>query len=324
MNKLISILATLALLLTSTSCSSDDNEGPSRDHDITASFSMLNHVYDQSAKQAGPLTTEETSFTLHRAAIDKMNVDLTLRVTVAKGDTRNIKLTGVPVKYDEATGRYTINAVTTADNSISDLNGTIDFNESAMLLDYTVDGHYRVMATQPQVFYTKSNSVLTYSDNTSFADNAAVYQFDIDPKTMTATFTLGGLLVSQIDTKFTTIKSEGIKITVTQDGYTLAADKPKTISKYKHGETFTDGPVEATQWRCTKCGHVFDDPIKPTACTSCNNPEATFVRVDQLFPITGFQATISLKDHTHNTTFTMGDALQGINPFKVNAHGNVY
>lgn len=290
--KYLMLLAVLAMMLVLPACGND--EPGWKDRDVEFPAEMLNHVYDNTLNQ-GQVAKSKNKLVFHRS---KLTADLQLQPAVpALGDAA-LDVKGLAMTVDEETGRYAIKASTTSNQRVTNLTATIDFNEQAMAIYYTVDGRYRVMATMTEVFFLGNSSTLNYDDGKASNDKESVYQFDIDPESMTATMKVAPLTNTQAILKFENIIARGISVEITKDGYNLKADSPLVVSILKRIDT-SEGTLT-----------TIDAPDEKTG--------------RQLYPMRNMSAHLSLADGAHTTTFTMGSLADGTHPFTVQGKGNFY
>lgn len=284
------LLSALCLILALGACG-DDNNGW-QDRDVKFNVRLLNHVYDQSVDMVHPLTTSLNGLVFHRA-------DNTADITLVPGDVLpgvSFELKGVLLAIDGESGRYVYKSVETPNPRITNMSYTVDFNEQAIAAHYTIDGNIRVVSKLPQVFYLLNRSVLSYNDDSESVDNASIYQFDIDVKSMTATMHISPLTNTKNVLLFENIIVRGIPVKVTSVGLELEAEHPETVSVYNRIDHET-GSLSTTD--------AADD------------------RGYQKFPITNLKAELTLDMDSHETSFDMGRDDEGTK-WNVEAMGSTY
>lgn len=289
--KITLFVALVAMMLILPACGGDDE--PEWNHDVEFNPTLLNHVWDNTADKACELTTAKNYVTFHRGNI---SVDLKLYPGAQELGNAMFELKGLDVTVEDY-GLYSYKSATTSDPRITKLSFMVDFNEQAVTIYYTVDGRYDVVATMQEVFFLENSSTLTYDDASESVDASSIYQYTIDPASMTATMKVGPLTDTQIFLMFETIIARSIPVTVTRNGYELECPKPITVSVYRRidsgagTDTTTDAPDAE--------GH-------------------------QKYPMTGMSSSISVVHGTHATHYTMGSVDEGTKPFGVEAAGKFY
>ena len=291
--KYVMLLAVLAMMLVLPACGNDDEPGW-KDRDVEFETQLLNHVYDTSAGDACTVTEAKNKLVFHRKAL---TADLHLLPGASELGGATFDLTGLKLTLDDESGRYSYVSATTPNPHITDIRLTVDFNEQAMDVYYTIDNRYRVMSTMPQVFFLGNTVKQTYDPKTSSIDNSCIFQFDIDSKSMTATVHISPLTNTKLALMFETIIMRGVPVEATAGGYALKSDRPVVVSVYRRIDS-SAGTLTTTDARDSN-GH-------------------------QLYPMSGMKAKLSLVSGVHETTFTMGSVEEKTQPFTVQAKGTFY
>lgn len=282
----MTMLAVLAMLVLA-SCNKEDDSW--RNRDVTVLVNLLNHVWDNTADKPEGLGMHRSTIVFHRG-------DMTADVNLVPLSGKSYEIKGLSLQYSEDTGLYTCVATTTSSPDITDLKLVIDFNEQSVQAYYTLSGNYRVMATTEEVFFLKNSSTLTYTDGKTSNDKSSIYQFTIDPETMTATGFVGPLVNTKLLLLFEKIYVRKVPVTMTRDGYILEAAAPETVSVYNR-----------------------DDSTMGTLSTIDARDDKGY----QKFPITNFKVNVDLANGTHQTSFDMGRDDESTT-FSVSAMGTTY
>jgi len=226
MKKLFFLSFACALMLLS-ACG-DDNNGISDSLERTVTRTMVTHVYNTSTNEIYALASAENSFSFQLSTLKgtaQLVYSLDGGATKQSATINNVTMTLT------RTGVYALSASNTG--NITDFSGYIDFNESALRFNYTVDGNKRVIATQSEIFFLACVSQLNYTDSTSSATDAADYQFEINPTNMTATVKIMELN-DQMDVKFfNSITAAGATVTTTATGYEITANALQATTIYR-------------------------------------------------------------------------------------------
>ncbi len=291
--KIAILFSALVMTLALAACGSDDDDPDWRNRDYNVSYSTLNHVYDQASDHVYGLSTSTTAIVFHRS-------DNTADVTLVPGSAMagtSFAFTSLQFTLDEDSGRYTYKSTTTPNSRITNAVMTIDFNEQTFEAHYTVDGTVRVVQVNPEVFFLANKSVLTYSDASESSTSTALYQFAIDPTTMTARATVSELNNTKLALLFKTIIMRGVKVEATATGLELSSELPETVSEYYRADSSTG------------------------AATTIDAIDATTGY--QKFPVYNFKATLALDQGMHSTSLTMGRDDEGTT-WTMRATGTTY
>lgn len=228
--KHIPISLLLILTLLATACGNDDPD-PIKRPEVNISYTQLSHVGNGSATAA---YSNPCKFTLRREAL---NADIEITLPAALGG-ETLRISTVPVTYNSDKNLYNINAATTSSPRVTNLSATIDFNEQAYWMNYTLDGDKTVQATMPGIFYLHTKSEMTCEDLSTYTDTRGGYQFDIYPAENKATLQLSDLLIKTDLVSITSMTAKGMNYTATESGYHITGDKIEGtgyISRYSQG-----------------------------------------------------------------------------------------
>ena len=209
------------LILATTSCS-DSNSGKGGGQ-AKRTVTMLNHIVNTSTGDV-IVSSSDVDYVFDR---DNMTVDVTVRFSV---DGKNdISYQFKDLAMTEKSGVYSVKGTTTG---ISAMNGHLDFNEGTIRFNYTTSDGYRVISTSPELYSLSAGTSITYADGTADAKQAPMYQFDVDPETMTCTVRMMSFLDKSRSRTITSITSTvKAPVTATAEGYKIEASElaSKTI-----------------------------------------------------------------------------------------------
>lgn len=276
-NKLMTLLAVMALVLSFSSCNKDDDPDWKK-RDITMKVTNLNHMWSTATDLCVSVNETENTLVFHRA-----DETADLKLYAHSSQTTPFEINGLKLVADKESGRYTCHAATTSDRDVTDLSLTVDFNEQCFEVHYTVGNDIRVMSGMPQLFFLGNEMKQVFPKGTPLTDNRSIIQFDMDMSklNMTATMHLAPIVNTDLVMWFDNLIVRDIPVTVTRDGFTLEAPAPETVSVYRRIDS-SAGTETTTDARDSK-GY-------------------------QRFPVTDLKVTINMATGTHETSFKMGRA----------------
>lgn len=296
-DKLMIMLAMLTMVIAFTACGEKNEDDPEwKKKDVVFAPEMLNHVYcyGGTSHDLGEIQIAKgvQKLTFHRQT-ETADIVLSPAVPMLAGKTYT--LTGLKLKKDADTGRYTYqNEAPVAGISLFYM--VLDFNEQSMQMSYRVNDAYQVNTHMQEFAFANNSSILSYSNGKASEDKEGIYIFTIDPSTKTATMKIAPLTNTEMLMRFHSIEISGIDVELTQKGYELTATKPRVVSRYLRYNTTdgTDVKVDAPD----TSGH-------------------------QLFPVKNFNSIVWVTGN-HVTEFKMGSVEEGTKPFDVHAVGELY
>ena len=214
MKKIIFLIAATALLCAAVSCSDDE---PKRgDGVFVVNTFMINHMVNTSNGSV-----------------------------IGIGSTNN-KLTLDTVKHIASIelhlGFYELSSSGNA--QIKEFKGYVDFNEGSMRYVYTTTDGIRVISTNTEVFFLKTQNIITYDDTTKATsmDNV-MYQFNIMPSQQAAIVKVMDIVHAKHLRRLDNITSAAIPFTVTPNGYQFSGQNISTSASYR---SWTDSTGTAT------------------------------------------------------------------------------
>ena len=236
MKKILLLIAATALL-TGVIASCDDNE-PNRRGDgvFTVNTSMINHIVNLNSGEVVGISS-----TFNKLTIDTVNhkASLELKYNDGSGD-QTLKLNDITATAKRL-GFYTLSL-----SSDPTFSGYVDFNEGSMRYRYQTANGLRIISTLREVFFLKTNNVVTYLDTTEATTmESTMYQFNIDPASKTAVVKVMDIVHAKANDmkRFVDITAVGVPISVTTNGYSIAAVNVKTTAHY-YGTMDSTGVAE--------------------------------------------------------------------------------
>ena len=236
MKKFLLLIAATALL-TGVIASCDDNE-PNRRGDgvFTVNTSMINHIVNLNSGEVVGISS-----TFNKLTIDTVNhkASLELKYNDGSGD-QTLKLNDITATAKRL-GFYTLSL-----SSDPTFSGYVDFNEGSMRYRYQTANGLRIISTLREVFFLKTNNVVTYLDTTEATTmESTMYQFNIDPASKTAVVKVMDIVHAKANDmkRFVDITAVGVPISVTTNGYSIAAENVKTTAHY-YGTMDSTGVAE--------------------------------------------------------------------------------
>lgn len=236
MKKILLLIAATALL-TGVITSCDDNE-PNRRGDgvFTVNTSMINHIVNLNSGEVVGISS-----TFNKLTIDTVNhkASLELKYNDGSGD-QTLKLNDITATAKRL-GFYTLSL-----SSDPTFSGYVDFNEGSMRYRYQTANGLRIISTLREVFFLKTNNVVTYLDTTEATTmESTMYQFNIDPASKTAVVKVMDIVHAKANDmkRFVDITAVGVPISVTTNGYSIAAENVKTTAHY-YGTMDSTGVAE--------------------------------------------------------------------------------
>ena len=236
MKKILLLIAATALL-TGVIASCDDNE-PNRRGDgvFTVNTSMINHIVNLNSGEVVGISS-----TFNKLTIDTVNhkASLELKYNDGSGD-QTLKLNDITATAKRL-GFYTLSL-----SSDPTFSGYVDFNEGSMRYRYQTANGLRIISTLREVFFLKTNNVVTYLDTTEATTmESTMYQFNIDPASKTAVVKVMDIVHAKANDmkRFVDITAVGVPISVSTNGYSIAAENVKTTAHY-YGTMDSTGVAE--------------------------------------------------------------------------------
>ena len=236
MKKILLLIAATALL-TGVIASCVDNE-PNRRGDgvFTVNTSMINHIVNLNSGEVVGISS-----TFNNLTIDTVNhkASLELKYNDGSGD-QTLKLNDITATAKRL-GFYTLSL-----SSDPTFSGYVDFNEGSMRYRYQTANGLRIISTLREVFFLKTNNVVTYLDTTEATTmESTMYQFNIDPASKTAVVKVMDIVHAKANDmkRFVDITAVGVPISVTTNGYSIAAENVKTTAHY-YGTMDSTGVAE--------------------------------------------------------------------------------
>jgi len=234
------LLLALALIMGMVACGDEDTPGKGGSSERTVNTTMLNHVVNNATGEVLVATTT------NKLTFDTAAHTASLELNYSDGSTVHTisapNLTANPSRL----GFYKL-SMPSQNSQLTDLSGYIDFNESAMRYAYTTSSGYRVISTLKEVYYLSTNTVLTYSDSTaSTTSEGTMYQFTINPTTMTATVQVMMILDAQDHKYFESITGRDVPVTATATGYTVHGTNIETTAIYRAYDSSTGSSTKTS------------------------------------------------------------------------------
>lgn len=225
MKKLIYLLIAV-LSVTVISCGDDDPVIP-RDRDIQFNTFELFHIAG-----ATPLTSlEQCGVTIHRQST---TADLTIKLSLDGSRTESFTLTGIALNYDVDKNIYTGQSATTTNSRITDLHVTIDCNDYIVQMSFKVDGK-QVIGTTNEILFGQANTTLAYRDSATYTYPYTRYLTSIRPNGMSASMSMGELLIKYENLMYSNIVVDGLNLEVTSSGYRLTGNEIETTDGRYYG-----------------------------------------------------------------------------------------
>ena len=236
MKKILLLIAATALL-TGVIASCDDNE-PNRRGDgvFTVNTSMINHIVNLNSGEVVGISS-----TFNKLTIDTVNHKASLELKYNDGSGDQTLILNDLTATAKRLGFYMLSL-----SSDPTFSGYVDFNEGSMRYRYQTANGLRIISTLREVFFLKTNNVVTYLDTTETTTmESTMYQFNIDPATKTAVVKVMDIVHAKANDmkSFVDITAVGVPISVTTNGYSIAAENVKTTAHY-YGTMDTTGVVE--------------------------------------------------------------------------------
>jgi hypothetical protein len=224
MKKILYLIAALAMISMAVSCS-DDDEPKRGDGVFTVNTPMVNHMVNMSNGQVLGVTSTRNKLTFDTA---KHTASLELHYLVGTTE-KTLTLDGITAKpirlgYYELSGRNDLN-----------FSGYVDlFEGPSMRYVYQTPEGILVTSTLPEIFFRKTESIITYDDTTkSNKSESTMYVFTINPDNQTATIEVEDIVHAKDMRDFVNITANSVPYTVTKNGFTISAENLKTTAKYK-------------------------------------------------------------------------------------------
>ena len=236
MKKILLLIAATALL-TGVIASCDDNE-PNRRGDgvFTVNTSMINHIVNLNSGEVVGISS-----TFNKLTIDTVNHKASLELKYNDGSGDQTLILNDLTATAKRLGFYMLSL-----SSDPTFSGYVDFNEGSMRYRYQTANGLRIISTLREVFFLKTNNVVTYLDTTETTTmESTMYQFNIDPATKTAVVKVMDIVHAKANDmkSFVDITAVGVPISVTTNGYSIAAENVKTTAHY-YGTMDSTGVAE--------------------------------------------------------------------------------
>lgn len=231
--KFFSILSVFALIFAVASCG-DDNKEP-QPETVTRSAQMINHIVKSASGEVLPLSESKIDYTIDRN--NRRVTEVTLRVAIDGSAETTVKITDIKSETSDQ-----ICTFKGSGNGVQNLVGRFDFNEGTIRVNYDLDGTYRVISTMPEIFSTECATSCVYTDGTTSKSDGTMYQFSIDPASLTSNMTVMYLLDQSKKRMLTSVNTlTKAKVTVTKEGYVIESENTiPTKTFYKFNGKLTD------------------------------------------------------------------------------------
>ena len=269
MKKILLMIAATALLMGAISCS--DSDEPKRgDGVFTVNTSMVNHIINVNSGEVVGIAS-----TFNKLTIDTVNHKASLELNYNDGNSNKTLNLNDIIATAKRLGFYSLSL-----SSDPTFSGYVDFNEGSMRYRYQTPEGLRIISTLREVFFLKTNNVVTYLDTTKATTmESTMYQFNFDPATKTAVVKVMDIVQARAnDMKhFINITASGVPFTITTNGYSIAAENVKTNATYY---AFTDSTTGTS------------DKVKTT----------------NSYPFKVFNATIDLANDHLDANYMIGDS----------------
>lgn len=270
MKKILLLIAATALL-TGVIASCDNDEPNRRGNGVfTVNTSMINHIVNLNSGEVVGVSS-----TFNKLTIDTVNHKATLELKYNDGSgDQTLKLNDVTATAKRL-GFYTLSM-----SSDPTFSGYVDFNEGSMRYRYQTANGLRIISTLREVFFLKTNNVVTYLDTTEATTmESTMYQFNIDPTSKTCVVKVMDIVHAKANDmkRFIDITATAVPFTITTNGYSIAAQNVKTNANYI---AFTDSTTGT------------NDRIKNT----------------NKYPFKVFNATIDLANDHLDAYYMIGDS----------------
>lgn len=237
MKKFFSILSVFALIFAVASCG-DDNKEP-QPETVTRSAQMINHIVKSASGEVLPLSESKIDYTIDRN--NRKVTEVTLRVAIDGAAETTVKLTDIQSETSDQ-----ICTFKGSGNGVQNLVGRFDFNEGTIRVNYDLDGTYRVISTMPEIFSTECATSCVDTDGTTSKSDGTMYQFGIDPASLTSSMTVMYLHDQSKKRMLTSVKTlTKAKVTVTKEGYVIESETTiPTTTTYKFNGKLTTTNIQ--------------------------------------------------------------------------------
>ena len=275
MKKILLLVAAVALLSIAVSCSNDDE--PKRGNGVfTVNTSMINHVYNTTTGQVMGIASTHNKLTL-----DTVNHKASLQLNYNDGANKTLAISDIKAT-PKRLGFYTLSSPT-----VTSFSGYVDFNEGSMRYSYTTADGIRVISTIPEVFFLKTDNVITYDDTTKATTmQNTMYQFNLTPNNNTAVVKVMGIVHAKDWKYFINMTAASVPVTVTATGYTFDGENLKTTSIYRTPtDTITGATTKTTDKYPFKTFHADVDLVHDSInATFMMGGSATVVARGRTYP----------------------------------------
>jgi len=267
MKKILFLIATMSLLMGTLSCE-EDEMSKRGDGVFTVNTPMINHLYNTSTGEVMGIASTHNKLTLdtvnHTASID-------LNYNDGSDKTLNLKnITATPKRK----GFYELSV--NGNSQVKNFKGYVDFNEGAMRYTYTTTDGIRVISTIAEVFFLKTNNVISYLDTTETTEMQNVmYQFEPNPSSFRAIVKVMDIVHAKDLKRFINMTASSAPFTITANGYSFDCENLPTVSTY----------------------HAWTDSTGTSSTKTTDK-----------YPFKQFKANVDLVNDSLNITFKMGDS----------------
>lgn len=231
MKKLAYLLIALVGLSVA-SCGDDDPVIP-RDRDIAFTTFELFHIGGTTPSAS----LQSCDITIHRATT---TADFNIKIAPA-GTVETFAVTGLALTYDVDKNCYTASVASTSEPRITNFVALIDCNDYIATMSFVIDGTTQVSGTSNQLFYSPVSTTMTFDDGTSGTHAYGKYLFTIHPDGNAADLNIGDLVQLKDTIRFNSIILEGMPMTITDNGYRIAASEVVTEKGQFYRHDYTTG-----------------------------------------------------------------------------------
>lgn len=222
MKRILLLIATMGILISTTVSCSNDDEPKRDDRLVTINTAMVNHMVNTANGEVLGFTT-----TQNKLVIDPAKHTASLEM-VYNGDTTRLKDITATRKEDQPV--FFLSSV--SDPSFS---GYVDVYEGTSIrYRYITGDGIRVISTTPEVFFLKTSSTIVYDDMTPTTTTEETrYQFVIQPAGQKATVQVEQIVHDKDLKYFENITANNVPITVTRNGFAVSGEDLPTTAIYR-------------------------------------------------------------------------------------------
>ena len=221
MKKILLLIVAFAMLSVVVSCG-DDDDFKRGDGVFTVNTLMINHMFNTNTNEVIGLDKA-----YNKLVLDTVKHTATLELGYNDGSDQPMKINDITAS-PKRLGFYELRSA-----SNSQFRGYVDFNEGAMRYIYTTAKGTRVISTNGEVFFLKTNNTIAYDDTTQSTQmENVIYTFTVSPGMDNAIVKVMDIVHAKDFKSFKSITAMSVPYAITANGFHFSGENIPTTARY--------------------------------------------------------------------------------------------